>query len=125
MLASSTPSSAAAASLYNGPQTMAKLMTDLRSKGASTVMRSRAAKELFTLISEDMRDVPPDELNAFLDQIVTKNILELVKALDPGTKIGGILAIVALINADVCNTTDRISRYCTIHIATIKWFLLQ
>lgn len=56
------------------------------------------------------REVPVEELNAFLDTFI-KRILELVKAGDAASKLGGILAIVALINADVCNTNDRISRF--------------
>ena len=51
-----------------------------------------------------------EELNSFLD-VFTKRILELVKSTEPASKLGGILAIVALINADVCNTNDRISRF--------------
>ena len=57
-----------------------------------------------------MRELDPEELNAFLDAF-TKHILDLVKSSDTSSKLGGILAIVALINADACNTGDRISRF--------------
>ena len=87
-------------------QIISKFISDLRSKNE----RHLGAKRLFTYVSTDLREVPTEELNNFLDQF-TKKILELVKASDPSSKLGGILAIVALINADVCNTNDRISRF--------------
>ena len=55
------------------------------------------------------REVGQEQLNKFLEQF-NKTILELVKDEENHVKVGGILAIVALINADVCNTADRISR---------------
>ena len=54
-----------------------------------------------------------DNLNAVLDYI-TKHMLDTVKG-DASAKLGGVLAIVALINAldlvDVCKTDTRISRF--------------
>ena len=67
-------------------------------------------RELFTYISTELRELDPEELNAFLDSF-TKHILDLVKSSDTSSKLGGILAIVALINAEACNTGDRISRF--------------
>ena len=87
-------------------QMISKFVTDLRSRHD----RHRAAKDLYAYVSTELREVPAEELNAFLDAF-TKRILDLVKAPDSSSKLGGILAIVALINADVCNTNDRISRF--------------
>ena len=67
-------------------------------------------RELYTYISTELRELDPEELNAFLDAF-TKHILDLVKSPDTSSKLGGILAIVALINAEACNTGDRISRF--------------
>ena len=67
-------------------------------------------RELFPYISTELRELDPEELNAFLDSF-TKHILDLVKSSDTSSKLGGILAIVALINAEACNTGDRISRF--------------
>lgn len=86
---------------------IAKFVGDLKSK--SEEIRYRSAKELSNYVSIELREVQQEELNAFLDSF-TKQILELVKSEDYSSKLGGILAIVALINADVCNTGDRISR---------------
>ncbi len=86
----------------------AKIVADLRSK--VELDRHRAARELYTHVSTELRELDPEELNAFLD-IFTKSVLDLVKSSDTSAKLGGILAIVALINADACNTGDRISRF--------------
>ena len=73
----------------------------------------RAAKDLFNYVSVDLREIPADNLNAVLDYI-TKHMLDTVKG-DASAKLGGVLAIVALINAldliDVCKTDTRISRF--------------
>jgi hypothetical protein len=87
-------------------QMISKFVSDLRRPSE----RALGAKRLFTYVSTDLREVPVEELNKFLD-LFTKRILDLVKATEPASKLGGILAIVALINADVCNTNDRISRF--------------
>ena len=88
-------------------QVISKFVTDLRSKSEET--RYRSAKELYNYVSIELREVQKEDLNNFLDTF-TKQILELVKSEDYSSKLGGVLAIVALINADVCNTGDRISR---------------
>ena len=49
-----------------------------------------------------------EDLNTFLDEF-NHYIFEMVSG-DTHAKMGGILAIVALMNADVCNTGTRISR---------------
>ena len=106
------------ASLTYGPsvnlsqqQIIQRLVSDLRSKGEET--RHRAARDLFNYVSVDLREIPADNLNAVLDYI-TKQMLDTVKG-DASAKLGGVLAIVALINAldlvDVCKTDTRISRY--------------
>lgn len=86
---------------------IARFVSELKSRSEET--RVSAARELFHYVSAEMREVPAEELNAFLD-LFTKQILEMVQG-DAHAKMGGILAIVALINADVCNTGDRISRF--------------
>eukprot|EP00095_Tigriopus_kingsejongensis_P005635 maker-scaffold420_size176246-snap-gene-0.24 protein:Tk05635 transcript:maker-scaffold420_size176246-snap-gene-0.24-mRNA-1 annotation:"target of rapamycin" len=86
---------------------ISQVVSDLKSRVEER--RAEAALELFRYVSTELREVPVEELNAFLD-IFTKQILDLVKG-DAYAKLGGILAIVALINADVCNTGDRISRF--------------
>ena len=90
------------------PQVIAKFVADLKSKSEEN--RFRSAKELYNYVSIELREAPKEELNTFLDTF-TKQVLELVKSEDYSSKLGGVLAIVALINADVCNTGDRISRY--------------
>lgn len=85
----------------------AKLVSELKSKLEE--QRAEAAMELWRYVSTELREVPIEELNAFLETF-TKQILDMVKG-DVYAKLGGILAIVALINADVCNTGDRISRF--------------
>ena len=92
-------------------QVVQKLVADLRSKNED--IRFRAAKDLFNYVSVDLREIPADNLNAVLDYI-TKHMLDTVKG-DASAKLGGVLAIVALINAldlvDVCKTDTRISRF--------------
>ena len=92
-------------------QIVQKIVSDLRSRHTDT--RNRAAKELFTYVSTDLREVPPENLNAVLDY-VTKHLLDTVKG-DASALLGGILAVVALINAldviDIGKTDTRISRF--------------
>ena len=92
-------------------QVVQKLVGDLRSKNEE--IRHKAAKDLFNYVSVDLREIPADNLNAVLDYI-TKHMLDTVKG-DASAKLGGVLAIVALINAldlvDVCKTDTRISRF--------------
>lgn len=92
-------------------QTVQRLVADLRSKSEET--RHKAAREMFNYVSVDLREIPADNLNAVLDYI-TKLMLDTVKG-DASAKLGGVLAIVALINAldlvDVCKTDTRISRF--------------
>ena len=103
------PSSRLAASASSHAAFIGRVVSDLKSR--SELDRHRAARDLYTHISTDLRELnDPEELNAFLDAF-TKNILDLVKSADASSKLGGILAIVALINADACNTGDRISRF--------------
>jgi FKBP12-rapamycin complex-associated protein len=106
-------SSSASSSAWSFPpgathqQILNKLVAELRGGHNE---RNRAAKELHAFVCTDLREAPAEQLNVFLDAL-TKRILDLVKASDPAAKLGGVLAIVALINADVCNTNDRVSRF--------------
>ena len=86
---------------------MLRFATDLKSK--SEGIRNKAAKDLYTYVSTELREVSQEELNTFLDDF-NHHIFEMVSG-DTNSKMGGILAIVALMNADVCNTGTRISRY--------------
>ena len=43
--------------------------------------RNRAAKELFHIVSSDLREVPAEELSAILDQL-TKQMLDNVKVIN-------------------------------------------
>ena len=111
-MASSVTSALAPASVTSTQQQVVqKLVADLRSKNEE--IRHRAAKDLFNYVSVDLREIPADNLNAVLDYI-TKHMLDTVKG-DASAKLGGVLAIVALINAldliDVCKTDTRISRF--------------
>lgn len=111
-MASSATSALAPASVTSTQQQVVqKLVADLRSKNEE--IRHRAAKDLFNYVSVDLREIPADNLNAVLDYI-TKHMLDTVKG-DASAKLGGVLAIVALINAldliDVCKTDTRISRF--------------
>jgi FKBP12-rapamycin complex-associated protein len=106
--ASSAVSLASSTSTSSHAAFTSKIVADLKSK--SELDRHRAARDLYTHVSTELRELDPEHLNAFLD-IFTKNILDLVKSSDTAAKLGGILAIVALINADACNTGDRISRF--------------
>ena len=84
---------------------IAKFCADLKSSGH----RSRAAREIYAYVNTELREVPPDELTSFLESL-TKRVLDLVKSADAAAKLGGVLAIIALINADVCNTNEGISK---------------
>ena len=110
-MSSSHTISPAAAVTTNQRQVVQKLVTDLRAKNEET--RHKAARDLFTFVSVDLREIPADNLNAVLDYII-KLMLDTVKG-DASAKLGGILAIVALINAldlvDICKTDSWISRF--------------
>ena len=88
-------------------QLMTKFATDLKSR--NEWVRNKAAKDLHMYVYTELREVGQEELNTFLDEF-NHHIFEMVSG-DTHAKMGGILAIVALINADVCNTGTRISRY--------------
>ena len=88
-------------------QLMIKFATDLKSR--NEWVRNKAAKDLHMYVYTELREVGQEELNTFLDDF-NHHIFEMVSG-DTHAKMGGILAIVALINADVCNTGTRISRY--------------
>ena len=77
-------------------------------KHCTALIRNKAAKDLYMYVSTELREVGQEELNTFLDDF-NHYIFEMVSG-DTHAKMGGILAIVALINADVCNTGTRISR---------------
>ena len=93
-------------------QLMTKFATDLKSR--NEWVRNKAAKDLHMYVYTELREVGQEELNTFLDEF-NHHIFEMVSG-DTHAKMGGILAIVALINADVCNTGTRISRYI------LPWF---
>ena len=88
-------------------QLMIKFATDLKSR--NEWVRNKAAKDLHMYVYTELREVGQEELNTFLDDF-NHHIFEMVSG-DTHAKMGGILAIVALINADVCNTGTRISRW--------------
>ena len=90
-------------------QIMLRFTTDLKSRNEG--IRNKAAKDLYIYVSTELREVGQEELNNFLDEF-NHQIFEMVSG-DTPAKMGGILAIVALINADVCNTGTRISRLFT------------
>ena len=88
-------------------QLMLKFATDLKSRNEG--IRNKAAKDLYNYVSTELREVGQEDLNTFLDEF-NHQIYEMVSG-DTHAKMGGILAIVALINADVCNTGTRIQRF--------------
>ena len=92
-------------------QAALKLVPELKSKNEEA--RGKAAKALFDLVTSELREVSPEELGAVLD-LITRQMLDHVKAGDAAAKSGGILTIVVLINAldliDVCKTDARITR---------------
>ncbi len=88
---------------------LTRLPAELRSRDPE--VRNRAAKELHGHVSSELRaEASEEELSAFLDAL-TKKVLDLVQSPDPSAKMGGVMAVVALVNADVCNTNDRVSRF--------------
>ena len=79
----------------------------------NTDTQNRAAKDLFNFVSIDLREVHSENLNAVLEY-VTKHLLESVKG-DANAQLGGILAVVALINAlDVIDFGKTDTRFCNI-----------
>ena len=60
-------------------------------------------------VSTELREISQEDLNTFLDDF-NHYVFEMISSSDTNSKMGGILAIVVLINADVCNTGTRISR---------------
>ena len=96
-------------------QVVQNLVAALRQRQDET--RHKAARDLFNYVSVDLREIPADNLNAVLDYII-KHMLDSkahVKG-DASAKLGGVLAIVALINAldlvdvDLC-TSARFSQF--------------
>ena len=102
-------------------QLMTKFATDLKSR--NEWVRNKAAKDLHMYVYTELREVGQEELNTFLDEF-NHHIFEMVSG-DTHAKMGGILAIVALINADVCNTGTRISRYILGSTTPILFLLLR
>ena len=72
---------------------------------------SKALIPIFHLsyVSTELREISQEDLNTFLDDF-NHYVFEMISSSDTNSKMGGILAIVVLINADVCNTGTRISR---------------
>ena len=93
-MASSTITTSAAVTPAQ-KQAVENLVTALRQKNDET--RHKAARDLFNYVSVDLREIPADNLNEVLDHII-KTMLDTVKG-DASAKLGGVLAIVALINA--------------------------
>ena len=81
---------------------MTRFATELKSK--SEGVRNKAAEGLYTYVSTELREVTQEHLNTF-----NHYIFKMVSG-DTNSKMGCILTIVALMNADVCNTGTRISR---------------
>ena len=76
-------------------------------------------------VSTELREISQEDLNTFLDDF-NHYVFEMISSSDTNSKMGGILAIVVLINADVCNTGTRISRYhCQDFLLIIHWIKLK
>ncbi|CAG9773619.1 unnamed protein product [Ceutorhynchus assimilis] len=74
-------------------------------------IRTRAAKDLFIYLKNDLRDATSEEIAAFWDELY-QHIYEMVSSNDANENKGGILAIVCFIRADVTNmTTSRVTRF--------------
>nr|QXN57741.1 serine/threonine-protein kinase [Bemisia tabaci] len=87
---------------------MQQFVSGLKSRHPET--RNKAAKDLYLYVKTELREVPPEELNSFLDDF-NRHIFEMVSSSDVNEKKGGILAIVCLIGADVGIVNNRISRF--------------
>ncbi|XP_066259712.1 serine/threonine-protein kinase mTor [Euwallacea similis] len=87
---------------------MNQFVSNLKSKNEQ--IRTKAAKELYVYVKNDLRDATPEQITVFLDDF-NHHIFEMVSSADVNEKKGGILAIVCLIGADVGNMTTRISRF--------------
>ncbi|CAB4055279.1 MTOR [Lepeophtheirus salmonis] len=74
------------------------LNRDLKSRNEET--RIKGAKDLYNYVSGDLREVSQEELNSILDDF-NHSLYEMMVSGDSASKMGGILAIVALLNADV------------------------
>ncbi|XP_043210340.1 serine/threonine-protein kinase mTOR-like isoform X1 [Amphibalanus amphitrite] len=79
----------------------------LRSK--SDEEKSKTVHELYRYVSTELLEVPPAELQAFMDEF-NHQIFNLASSADINDKKGAILAIVSLISVDVGNSTTRITR---------------
>ncbi|QQP56711.1 Serine/threonine-protein kinase TOR, partial [Caligus rogercresseyi] len=87
---------------------MHRFVADLKSRHEET--RIKGAKDLYNYVSGDLREVSAEELNSILDDF-NHSLYEMMVSGDSSSKMGGILAIMALLNADVCNTGSRIHRF--------------
>ncbi|XP_054269929.1 serine/threonine-protein kinase mTOR-like [Macrosteles quadrilineatus] len=81
---------------------------DLKSRNAE--VRSKAAQDLYRYVKTELREVSAEDLTSFMDDF-NHHIFEMVSGSDVNEKKGGILAIVCLIDADVGNINNRISRF--------------
>ncbi|XP_037075376.1 serine/threonine-protein kinase mTOR-like [Pollicipes pollicipes] len=82
-------------------------ISGLRSKSEDE--KSKTVHELYHYVSTELLEVPPGELQAFMDEF-NHQIFNLASSADSNDKKGAILATVSLISVDVGNSTTRISR---------------
>uniref|UniRef100_A0A2H8U2W2 Serine/threonine-protein kinase TOR n=1 Tax=Melanaphis sacchari TaxID=742174 RepID=A0A2H8U2W2_9HEMI len=87
---------------------MQHFVTRLKSKNFE--IRKRAARDLNLYVKTELREVSAEERAVFNDEF-NQHIYEMVSSSDSNEKIGGILAILCLIGADVGNKNNRISRF--------------
>ncbi|XP_050539572.1 serine/threonine-protein kinase mTOR [Daktulosphaira vitifoliae] len=87
---------------------MQHFVTRLKSKNFE--VRKRAARDLNLYVKTELREVSAEERAIFNDEF-NHHIFEMVSSSDSNEKIGGILAILCLIGADVGNKNNRISRF--------------
>lgn len=85
-----------------------QFVAGLKSRHAE--MRMKTAKDLHLFVKTELREMPPEEVSAFMDEF-NHHIFEMVSGSDVNEKKGGILAIECLITLDVGNTNTRITRF--------------
>ena len=67
-----------------------QLVTGLKSRNEDT--RAKAARDIKQYVSTELKEVPTDDVTAFMDEF-NREISEMVSSQDVGDKKGGILAI--------------------------------
>ncbi|XP_044740220.1 serine/threonine-protein kinase Tor [Chrysoperla carnea] len=89
-----------------------QLVNGIKSRHSET--RMKATRDLWLYIKTELREIPPEDMNAFMNKL-NDHILEMMSSNDVNEKKGGILAIQCVIGtADVFNTKTGISRFANI-----------